>query len=173
MSKKERCFSPVEKGKNIFSIAFFTGIRYNRQAFTLYKPLGHRQAVRHSTLTAALEGSNPAGPAERKRAEHFQLEDVLLFLAYSMKCVWVCFYETKNTRANALVFFRFDSGFYDLIGNRTRVYAVRGRRLNRLTMRPESRRQDSNLRPLRPERSALPNSATPRSDSNNIASFWK
>lgn len=25
---------------------------------------------------------------------------------------------------------------YDLIGNRTRVYAVRGRRLNRLTMRP-------------------------------------
>jgi len=26
-----------------------------------------------------------------------------------------------------------------------------------LTMRPESRRQDSNLRPLRPERSALPN----------------
>ena len=157
MSKKERCFSPVEKGKNIFSIAFFTGIRYNRQAFTLYKPLGHRQAVRHSTLTAALEGSNPAGPAERKRAEHFQLEDVLLFLAYSMKCVWVCFYETKNTRANALVFLRFDSGFYELIGNRTRVYAVRGRRLNRLTMRPESRRQDSNLRPLRPERSALPN----------------
>ena len=157
MSKKERCFSPVEKGKNIFSIAFFTGIRYNRQAFTLYKPLGHRQAVRHSTLTAALEGSNPAGPAKRKRAEHFQLEDVLLFLAYSMKCVWVCFYETKNTRANALVFLRFDSGFYDLIGNRTRVYAVRGRRLNRLTMRPESRRQDSNLRPLRPERSALPN----------------
>ena len=47
--------------------------------------------------------------------------------------------------------------FGDLIGNRTRVYAVRGRRLNRLTMRPESRRQDSNLRPLRPERSALPN----------------
>ena len=130
---------------------------------SLYPPcqqgetLGYRQAVRHSTLTAALEGSNPAGPAERKRAEHFQLEDVLLFLAYSMKCVWVCFYETKNTRANALVFLRFDSGFYDLIGNRTRVYAVRGRRLNRLTMRPESRRQDSNLRPLRPERSALPN----------------
>ena len=27
---------------------------------------------------------------------------------------------------------------YDLIGNRTRVYAVRGRRLNRLTMRPYS-----------------------------------
>jgi len=26
-----------------------------------------------------------------------------------------------------------------------------------LTNRPESRRQDSNLRPLRPERSALPN----------------
>ena len=47
--------------------------------------------------------------------------------------------------------------FGDLIGTRTRVYAVRGRRLNRLTMRPESRRQDSNLRPLRPERSALPN----------------
>ena len=119
--------------------------------------MGYRQVVRHSTLTAALEGSNPAGPAKRKRAEHFQLEDVLLFLAYSMECVWVCFYETKNTRANALVFLRFDSGFYDLIGNRTRVYAVRGRRLNRLTMRPESRRQDSNLRPLRPERSALPN----------------
>ena len=173
MSKKERCFSPVEKGKNIFSIAFFAVIGYNRQAFVLWKPLGHRQAVRHSTLTAALEGSKPAGPAERKRAEHFQLEDVLLFLAYSMKCVWVCFYETKNTRANALVFLRFDSGFYDLIGNRTRVYAVRGRRLNRLTMRPESRRQDSNLRPLRPERSALPNWATPRSDSNNISPFWK
>ena len=47
----------------------------------------------------------------------------------------------------------------DLTGNRTRVYAVRGRRLNRLTTRPKSksRRQDSNLRPLRPERSALPN----------------
>ena len=26
--------------------------------------------------------------------------------------------------------------FYDLTGNRTRVYAVRGRRLDRLTMRP-------------------------------------
>ena len=26
---------------------------------------------------------------------------------------------------------------YDLTGNRTRVYAVRGRRLNRLTMRPQ------------------------------------
>ena len=73
---------------------------------------------------------------------------------------YIC--TTKNTRANALVFSRFDSWFYDLIGNRTRVYAVRGRRLNRLTMRPESRRQDSNLRPLRPERSALPNWATPR-----------
>ena len=46
---------------------------------------------------------------------------------------------------------------HDLSGNRTRVYAVRGRRLDRLTNRPESRRQDSNLRPLRPERSALPN----------------
>ena len=52
----------------------------------------------------------------------------------------------------------------DLSGNRTRVYAVRGRRLDRLTNRPESRRQDSNLRPLRPERSALPNWATPRLD---------
>lgn len=51
---------------------------------------------------------------------------------------------------------------HDLSGNRTRVYAVRGRRLDRLTNRPESRRQDSNLRPLRPERSALPNWATPR-----------
>ena len=46
---------------------------------------------------------------------------------------------------------------HDLSGNRTRVYAVRGRRLDRLTNRPESRRQDLNLRPLRPERSALPN----------------
>ena len=51
----------------------------------------------------------------------------------------------------------------DLSENRTRDSAVRGRRLNRLTNRPlqikgaESRRQDSNLRPLRPERSALPN----------------
>ena len=26
--------------------------------------------------------------------------------------------------------------FYDLTGNRTRVYAVRGRRLDRLTIRP-------------------------------------
>ena len=52
------------------------------------------------------------------------------------------------------------SSFRDLSGNRTRVYAVRGRRLDRLTNRPyliSSRRQDSNLRPLRPERSALPN----------------
>ena len=51
------------------------------------------------------------------------------------------------------------SSFRDLSGNRTRVYAVRGRRLDRLTNRPctKSRRQDSNLRPLRPERSALPN----------------
>ena len=47
----------------------------------------------------------------------------------------------------------------DLTGNRTRVYAVRGRRLDRLTNRPcnKSRRRDSNTRPLRPERSALPN----------------
>ena len=53
----------------------------------------------------------------------------------------------------------------DLTGNRTRVYAVRGRRLDRLTIRPcnKSRRRDSNTRPLRPERSALPNWATPRS----------
>ena len=53
---------------------------------------------------------------------------------------------------------------HDLSGNRTRVYAVRGRRLDRLTNRPESRRRDSNTRPLRPERSALPNWATPRYD---------
>ena len=48
---------------------------------------------------------------------------------------------------------------HDLTGNRTRVYAVRGRRLSRLTIRPKgkSRRRDSNTRPLRPERSALPN----------------
>ena len=47
----------------------------------------------------------------------------------------------------------------DLTGNRTRVDAVRGRRLDRLTIRPcnKSRRRDSNTRPLRPERSALPN----------------
>ena len=52
----------------------------------------------------------------------------------------------------------------DLTGNRTRVYAVRGRRLDRLTIRPcnKSRRRDSNTRPLRPERSALPNWATLR-----------
>ena len=55
---------------------------------------------------------------------------------------------------------------HDLSGNRTRVYAVRGRRLDRLTIRPcnKSRRRDSNTRPLRPERSALPNWATPRYD---------
>ena len=31
---------------------------------SLYPPfiMGHRQAVRHSTLTAAFAGSNPAGP---------------------------------------------------------------------------------------------------------------
>ena len=61
--------------------------------------------------------------------------------------------ETKNRLSE----FQITGLNRDLSGNRTRVYAVRGRRLDRLTNRPESRRQDSNLRPLRPERSALPN----------------
>ena len=63
-------------------------------------------------------------------------------------------WRTKKTLVKTSAFYR------DLSGNRTRVYAVRGRRLDRLTNRPycfSSRRQDSNLRPLRPERSALPN----------------
>ncbi len=105
MSKKERCFSPVEKGKNIFSIAFFMGIRYNKQAFIFHKPLGHRQAVRHSTLTAALEGSNPAGPAERKRAEHFQLEDVLLFLAIVWSVCGSAFMKQKTPEQTLWCFF--------------------------------------------------------------------
>ena len=60
-------------------------------------------------------------------------------------------WRTKKTLVKTSAFYR------DLSGNRTRVYAVRGRRLDRLTNRPESRRRDSNTRPLRPERSALPN----------------
>ena len=64
---------------------------------------------------------------------------------------------TKNKKL-----FKLKSFCHDQSGNRTRVCAVRGRRLSRLTNWPQSRRQDSNLRPQRPERCALPNWATPR-----------
>ena len=66
-------------------------------------------------------------------------------------CGQKSFQKNKKSRT-------FRSALNDPSGNRTRVYGVRGRRLDRLTNGPgKSRRQDSNLRPLRPERSALPN----------------
>ena len=68
----------------------------------------------------------------------------------------------------------------DQSGNRTRVCAVRGRRLSRLTNWPyKSRWQDSNLRPQRPERCTPPNWATPRDlkqgkrGSNPHLRFWR
>ena len=45
-------------------------------------------------------------------------------------------YGNKNVEINNKKASRFYLLFDDLTGNRTRVYAVRGRRLDRLTIRP-------------------------------------
>ena len=81
-----------------------------------------------------------------------------LRMSCTTNCATQAYIQTKEELISSL---------YDQSGNRTRVCAVRGRRLSRLTNWPKkSRWQDSNLRPQRPERCTPPNWATPREKSS-------
>ena len=51
--------------------------------------MGHRQAVRHRTLTPAVASSNLAGPADEKKEKLVKSRDLRAFLFY---CRIVCVY---------------------------------------------------------------------------------